>query len=174
MHNIEQLKKEMFQLPLPCLLNGVHLQTFSQTNSSDEESAVRWLDLRRRAFARQSVGVRDWSVEEFRGEMMEKGWWSPEHLWFAESDESESNELLGAICLAIRGSGEAAVPVVHWLMVDPRHRRKGIATALLRQLELRSWELGYREILLETHSRWKAAGEFYRKQGFVPAGTADS
>ena len=47
------------------------------------EDVAVWLDLRRRAFARQRVGVRDWDASDFEREFLEKSWWRPDAMWFA-------------------------------------------------------------------------------------------
>jgi GNAT superfamily N-acetyltransferase len=68
--------------------------------------------------------------------------------------------------MAMRGEPANAHPVVHWLMVDPAWRRRGIGRLLLEHLETAAWGLGYREIFLETHAGWKAAANFYKSLGF--------
>ena len=68
--------------------------------------------------------------------------------------------------LALRGADEAARPVVHWLAVLPAWRRRGIGRLLMSVLEARAWELGYREVWLETHAAWEEAVRFYRALGY--------
>lgn len=83
-------------------------------------------------------------------------------MWFAETDE-----VAGSITLASRDAGGVSKPVVHWLMVDPRWRRHGIAKLLLRTLETTVWKMGQRQVWLETHSAWTKAEQFYRAMGYA-------
>ena len=69
----------------------------------------------------------------------------------------------------MRGEPGSAKPVVHWLMVHPRWRRRGIAKCLMAHLELAAWNAGHRAIYLETHTAWQAAAEFYSAMGYQPA-----
>jgi GNAT superfamily N-acetyltransferase len=82
-------------------------------------------------------------------------------MWFAESDG-----ILGSVTLARRDSHTSSKPVVHWLMVDPRWQRRGIARLLLTTLEASVWDAGERQIWLETHSAWTKATQFYRAMGY--------
>jgi GNAT superfamily N-acetyltransferase len=65
----------------------------------------------------------------------------------------------GAVC---------TIPVVHWLLVDPAWRRRGVGRLLMLHLELAAWHDGYREIELETHAGWGAAVAFYQSMGYAP------
>jgi hypothetical protein len=40
-------------------------------------------------------------------------------------------------------------------------------------LEARAWELGYREVCLETHAGWEAAVRLYRAMGYREAAKRD-
>jgi len=130
-----------------------------------------WLDLRRRAFARQKLGVRDWAAEDFCREFLEKGWWRPETMWFAEASsvEGEPPRAVGTITLARRGEGPGAKPVVHWLAVRPGFRGRGIGRLLLATLEAAVWDDEGRQVWLETHSAWAQAARLYTAAGYVPA-----
>ncbi|HEX4128456.1 MAG TPA: GNAT family N-acetyltransferase [Pirellulales bacterium] len=126
----------------------------------------RWLELRQRAFARQRVGVGTWSRADFERELLMKPWWRPERVWFAEP-RGESSPV-GMVTLAERGRGTAAVPVVHWLALLPTWRRRGIGRLLMNAVHRAVWNAGGREIRLETHSAWTAAGKLYEALGYVP------
>jgi GNAT superfamily N-acetyltransferase len=145
----------------PCLAGpeGVRLRTYVVP----ADTAV-WLDLRTRAFAGSPLGVRPWTADDFDREFLAKPWWRAEHLWFAESDSP-----VGTVTLAFRGAGEAARPVVHWLAVAPEWRRRGIGRLLVSAVEARAWELGYREVWLETHAAWEEAVRLYRALGYGEA-----
>jgi GNAT superfamily N-acetyltransferase len=160
MTSVLQMTKHLEWIERPPSVAGVRLRTFGQ--AADVEA---WLALRDRAFARERVGVRAWSGVDFRGEFQERWWWRPQWMWLVEAEE---RELIGSVTLAMRGEPEAAKPVVHWLMVAPRWRRRGVGRLLLSHLEQAAWEEGYREIWLETHAQWKAAVEFYEALGFKP------
>ena len=135
---------------------GVVVRTFAGESDID-----RWLELRDRAFAEQSPGVRLWTRADFTVEFLDKPWWSPERMWFAEA-----NDVVGSVALAVRGHQAAATPVVHWLMVSPEWRRRGVGELLVNTLEAACWNAGYRRVALETHTGWLAAEAFYRALGY--------
>jgi GNAT superfamily N-acetyltransferase len=133
-----------------------------------------WLEIRRKAFARQKLGVRDWSRSDFESEFLAKPWWKPEALWFARSGDlagSAGRDLgagldLGTVTLGWRGPADTGKPVIHWLAVLPRERRKGIARLLVRHIEQLVWDSGRREIYLETHAAWTEAAALYQALGY--------
>ena len=158
--------------PLP----GVTIRCFRP------EDVDRWLALRQRAFAREKLGVREWSAADFEEEFLTKPWWNPAHCWLAEATSSNfpadqpvapgvgqaTSPLLGAVAMALRGQSPTAKAVVHWLMVEPRFRRRGIAHQLMNTLEAAAYAAGYREVHLETHAAWTSAAEFYTRLGYRP------
>ncbi|HJT34736.1 MAG TPA: GNAT family N-acetyltransferase [Pirellulales bacterium] len=125
-----------------------------------------WLELRRRTFERELPAIRAWSRDDFQAEFMAKPWWSPERLWFAEAALSDNQvaSAIGAVALAMRAGDQ---PVIHWLMVLPEWRRRGVGRLLLNALEVACWDAGYRRIGLETHAAWSSAVEFYRAMGYL-------
>ena len=135
----------------------------------DEDIAI-WLALREQAFAHQKVGVRQWDADDFRRELLDKPWWRPEWMWFAETTAAQPTEPIGTITLAIRQSAIGAVPVVHWLCVLPRWRRRGVAKVLMNTLEQAAWDAGYREVALETHEAWREAAAAYEALGYKVEG----
>jgi GNAT superfamily N-acetyltransferase len=142
-------------------LPGVRLRQFAGLGDIDA-----WLELRRRSFESEPVSVRPWARTDFQAEFLDKSWWSPERLWFAEF-EAETNghalaQPVGTIALAQRGT----LSVIHWLCVLPEFRRRGIGRLLMAALETRCWDAGEREVGLETHSQWNAAVKFYTALGY--------
>jgi GNAT superfamily N-acetyltransferase len=133
-----------------------------------------WLYLRERAFARQRPGVRAWTESDFAAEMSSKAGWTAERTWLAidilesDADFSGGGEVIGAVTLADRAGAAAVVPVVHWLLVDPRYRQRGIGRWLMAKLEAAAWRAGHREVRLETHAGWVAAVRFYEALGYRP------
>ncbi|HEY4235385.1 MAG TPA: GNAT family N-acetyltransferase [Lacipirellulaceae bacterium] len=125
-----------------------------------------WLELRRRAVAWLKPAVRAWTVDDFLAEMSGKTWWREEWTWLAMG---QAEQILGSVTLAVREGAAGEVPVVHWLLVDPRWRRLGIGRVLLLRLEQAAWDAGWRELQLETHANWKEAVAFYQSMGFEPA-----
>jgi GNAT superfamily N-acetyltransferase len=160
MTTVLQMTKRLESAPEVTSVGGVALRAFRP------DDVAAWLALRDRAFARERVGVRAWAETDFRCEFQDRWWWRPQWMWLAENEE---RGLVGSVTLAMRGEPEAAKPVVHWLMVAPRWRRRGVGRLLLSHLEQAAWEAGYREIWLETHARWKAAVEFYEALGYRAA-----
>ncbi|MBX9787940.1 MAG: GNAT family N-acetyltransferase [Pirellulales bacterium] len=162
MPSVLQMRKNLVVPPSVAKVAGVRVRAFS-----GEVDIEPWLELRRRAFARARVGVREWTAEEFRQELSGRWWWSQQRLWFADSIDPARHSPLGAIACAQRGSAaEPGPPAVHWLMVDPAARRQGIGRLLLAVLERHCWELGLREVCLETHAEWRAAVALYRATGY--------
>jgi ribosomal protein S18 acetylase RimI-like enzyme len=141
---------------------------FTTRHFAHAEDVDAWLNIRHRAFAREKIGVRQWTSGDFEAEFLAKPWWSPELLWFAEADADAQNPSrpVGTVARALRGSGPEARPVVHWLAVHPAWRRRGIGRLLLSQLHQSCWDAGYRQIWLETHVGWEAAVRLYRDLGY--------
>lgn len=168
MASVLQLTRRLIERPVPEPVSGLVLRTYA-----GPDDCPRFLSLRERAFARQSVGIRSWDSADFAVEYLEKPWWRPEHLWLVEAADAAAAAgdppLLGSVTLALRGSGTGAQAVVHWLMVDPWVRRRGLGRWLLATLESRAWDLGFREVSLETHAAWTAAGRLYERHGYRPA-----
>jgi GNAT superfamily N-acetyltransferase len=146
--------------PIP-VVPGVTVRTYAGS-----EDIAAWLAIRQRAFAREKLGVRDWNVEDFLQEFFHKPWWNPERFWLAETD----HEPIATVTMALRGEAPRAVPVVHWLAVAPRQRRRGVGRMLIATLEAAAWDDGYREVRLETHVKWDKALALYTALGYKPQG----
>jgi GNAT superfamily N-acetyltransferase len=116
--------------------------------------------------ADQTPRIRTWSKSDFSTEMQSKSWWRNERMWLAFEDETAAP--IGAVTLALREGAVARVPVIHWLLVDPALRRRGIGRLLMSHLELAAWNDGWREIELETHAGWRDAVAFYYSIGYAP------
>jgi GNAT superfamily N-acetyltransferase len=170
MSSVLQLAHSLAIRPPRIEVPGVSLRTFSQADPG--EDVDRWLELRRQAFARERLGVRHWDRNDFQQEMLGKQWWHAGRTWLAEVDTAvdtpdEAREhLIGAVTLAMRGTGEAAVPVVHWLIVRPPWRRRGVGRMLMATLEAECWDQGFRQVRLETHAGWRRAVQFYERLGY--------
>lgn len=168
MAQVIHLTHRLSQRPTPEPVAGVNLRHFR-----GPEDIEPWLELRHRAFARLRVGVRQWSEADFEAELLAKPWWQPRRMWLAEPQKSARNlfsggGLVGTITMALRGEVASAKPVVHWLAVDPAWRRRGIGQLLVETLEAAAWDDGYRQVWLETHQAWAAAGQLYARLGYEP------
>ena len=162
---VMQLTRKLIERPAPPALDTVRLRPFQ--GRSDIEI---WLDLRRRAFARQKLGVRDWDAGDFQREFLDKIWWRPDAMWFAETQPLLiPTTPIGTVTLARRGDLPHAKPVVHWLAVLPSYRRRGIGRLLLATLEAAVWDAGGRQVWLETHGQWAEAVQLYKVLGYEPA-----
>jgi len=166
---ILQLSRELGERPEVVPLPGIHLRHYR----GHEDIAI-WLELRRRAFARQPLGVRDWSEADFEREFLQKHWWRAEAIWFAETQPALATPVatVGTVTLALRGVGVGAKPVVHWLAVLPSYRRCGVGRLLMHTLEATAWDKGARRIWLETHARWAEACQLYAALGYREADVA--
>lgn len=161
-----QLTKKLTVCPHAREVDGIRLRHYA--GPQDIET---WLDLRRRAFAREKVGIGNWTVYDFHREFLTKPWWRPETMWLAEAQPLLLPfTVVGTVTLARRGDEPDAKPVVHWLFVAPAHRRRGIGHLLLATLEAAVWDSGERQIWLETHAAWREALRLYESLGYEPAG----
>lgn len=162
---ILQMTRQLSEPPKPPESAGVRLRHYAGTHDIET-----WLDLRRRAFARQPLGIGAWDVADFEREFLHKPWWRPEVMWLAEADALlMPTKVIGTITLARRGEGPHGKPVVHWLCVLPTYRRRGIGKLLLRTLESAVWQSGGRQVWLETHTAWREALQLYESLGYHPA-----
>ncbi|MBL8829582.1 MAG: GNAT family N-acetyltransferase [Planctomycetaceae bacterium] len=141
---------------------GYSLRTFAGPADS-----YAWLALRTAAFAGETPTTGIWNQAHFQREFTDQWWWRPEWQWFA-SESTAPDRVVGSVTLALRGTPEQHVAVVHWLMVLPENRRHGIARALLATLEQTAYQAGYRELRLETHVNWRSAVRFYESAGYRP------
>ncbi len=146
-----------------------------------------WLQLHAAANPASHGSARRWGFHDFHREFLDKPWWRPESMWMARvndpSDETRGDghgveqtgafaptrwPLIGTVTLGMRGRQGQEQPVVHWLLVAPHWRRRGVGRMLLSAVECECWKLGYPEIQLETLSHWTEAVAFYQAMGFVP------
>lgn len=166
---VRHLLKRLVERPVEVSGPGVVLR-----NYGGERDIEPWLGLRRVAFARERLGVRDWIRADFEAEFLSRWWWKPERMWLAETVTASSGSkfplpIVGTVTLAFRGEQSPSVPVVHWLAVHPKWRGQGIGRLLMAQLEATAWDLGERQISLETYDAWTGAAAFYHKLGYLPA-----
>jgi GNAT superfamily N-acetyltransferase len=181
MNRVVQMVKTLQEAAKPASVEGFVLRSFE-----DPRDLAGWLALRQRTFAREKLGVRDWGETDFRQEFSSKPWWNPQYCWLIETNQTKSflklpvlsgpasagnTQIVGSVTLAMRTGANADRAVVHWLMVHPRYRSHGLGRWLLASLEAQAWELGHREVYLETHSAWEAATRFYRASGYEPVAT---
>jgi GNAT superfamily N-acetyltransferase len=165
MPSVLQLTKKLLEQPQIVDLPGFQLRHYQ-----GPEDVEFWLELRRRAFARQKLGVGNWDRADFEREFLAKPWWTPESMLFAESvGQSGANAVVGTVTLARRGESPDARTAVHWLAVLPSYRRRGVGRLLLTAVEAAAWQAGSRQVWLETHAQWLEAAALYRALGYVPS-----
>lgn len=158
---ILQLYKQLVERPEPC-----HPAAMTVRHWHDGDVAA-WLALRDAAFTGQSPGVRPWTADDLAREVTSQPWWRPERMWLAEAEAADvAMQLAGSLIVSQRGRGELKRPALHWLMVLPAMRRRGIGGCLLAHAEAACWDAGQREIVLETHAGWREATRFYERQGY--------
>jgi GNAT superfamily N-acetyltransferase len=172
MANVLQLRRRLDQRSEIDSVAGIEVRHYL-----GEQDIPTWLELRHQAFARQRIGVRQWARDDFLAEFVSRWWWQPHCMWLAENiDDAQTaphagvpRQLVGTVTLAMRGEAHQSAqahPAVHWLMVRPAWRRRGIGRLLMAHLEAAAWDAGRREIWLETHAAWEAAVKFYQSMGY--------
>jgi len=160
---ILHLRRELLNPPVERVPAGIEIRTFVVPD--DVEG---WLQLRHRATAGLTPPVREWTRDDFEAQLLCKPWWRDDWTWLSIDPSRAGSAVIGAVKLAMRSSAAADVPIVHWLLVDPACRRRGIGRMLTSQLECAAWKAGWRQIELETHSGWKEAAAFYQSMGYAP------
>jgi ribosomal protein S18 acetylase RimI-like enzyme len=80
------------------------------------------------------------------------------------ADAENAGPCLGLVAL-VRAGGAGEAPAVNWsvawLLVDPRHRRLGIARSLVLVAVAAAAERGAVRVTAETRSDWTAARRFW-------------
>jgi GNAT superfamily N-acetyltransferase len=162
---ILHFRKQLVAPPVATIAAGIHVRHLTVPNDTPA-----WLALRERAMAGQVPDVRNWTRADFRREFVEKDWWNELHAWAAVDGDAGDNSqaVIGSVILGLREGAGGAVPVVHWLLVDPAFRRRGVGRVLMSHLEQAAWDAGWREVQLETHAGWKDAVAFYQSMGYAP------
>ncbi|MFD1020864.1 GNAT family N-acetyltransferase [Thalassobacillus hwangdonensis] len=61
---------------------------------------------------------------------------------------------------------EAGVGRIVRMSVEKNYRRRGIAKRMLDRLEAKALEMGYQQLVLETHEGWQSAVGFYSANGY--------
>jgi GNAT superfamily N-acetyltransferase len=125
-----------------------------------------WLEIRERAFAGQIAAGRPWTEHDFRREFLEKPWWRPEWMWFAEEGNQPCRPIGGLGVAAMRPIQDGAASI-QWLLVLPEHRRRGVGRCLITALEAAAWTTGFRTVVAETLGAWDAAIRFYESIGYT-------
>jgi len=164
MPTVLQLTKRLIAPPQPVEVPGITLRHYR-----GRSDIADWLEVRRRAFARQKVGIGQWNEVDFEREFLAKPWWRPAAMWLAEAQPLlMPSEIVGTVTLARRGNPPDDKPVVHWLAVVPSFRKRGVGRLLMATLEQAVWDAGERQIWLETHEAWAEAGRLYKALGYEP------
>lgn len=127
-----------------------------------------WLAIRNAAFAEQIAGTRPWDEADFRRDFLEKPWWRPDWMWFAEPAAPDGGgvQAVGVVALKRSLPRDAPAGSVQWLAVLPAWRRQGVGRLLMATLERAAWEAGLPVVTAETLREWDAAVRFYQALGY--------
>lgn len=158
MSSVIAMQKQLQQAPNYVVLPRVELRNFADTCD-----VSRWLELRARALP-HTVRGRPWSKYDFAREFQQRDWWCNARMWFAQD---KNRQTLGTVTLGERGVPGRSEPSIHWLLVDPDHRRQGIGRVLVAAVEEACWQTGRTKTTLETLSSWTDAVAFYETLGYA-------
>lgn len=91
----------------------------------------------------------------------------PDHALLAARVDGECvGTATGAVCQGLYGGADAYL-VIEDVVVDPAHRRRGIATALLEELERFARERSCKQMILLTETCREDAAALYKAAGFA-------
>ncbi len=159
MVSVITMRKQLRSVPESVVVPGIRLRSYA-----GDGDIPRWLGLQTRSLP-HSVAGRPWTEEDFTREFLEKPWWRPARMWFAQSRDVNVRTL-GTITLGERGLAGRSQPSIHWLLVDPDYRRQGIGRFLVAAVEKTCWHAARRAITLETLTSWTDAAAFYEALGY--------
>ena len=79
-------------------------------------------------------------------------------VWSAVRTDGAAQGLISLAEAAVSGKRRCSIP---WLVVDPRDRRRGVATGLVRVALAAAAEAGATDVSVETLATWRAAAAFW-------------
>jgi GNAT superfamily N-acetyltransferase len=116
-----------------------------------------------------ALHVHFWGEPSDVGEMtraLERLGTDPNHILLAARDDGQCiGTATGVVCHGLYGGFDSYL-VVEDVVVDPAHRRKGVATALLGALEQAARERDCQQVMLLTESVRDDAVALYRSAGY--------
>lgn len=159
-----QMTKKLLSPPEPPSVAGICLRHYR--GLADAEI---WIELRRRAFANEKLGVGSWNsrlcprvlgeeLVEPPGDVVRR-----DRFAISGADGSGHRDACTTRRPARRTGG------IHWLAVLPGWRRRGVGRLLVTTLEAKVWQAGHRQVWLETHAQWGEAARLYESLGYEPA-----
>ena len=153
-------------------VGGISLRHFESQRHADE-----WLDIHAAVFA-QGTSHRPWTRQDFARELLDKTRWDPRRMWLAvtnlqrqpDCDTSvvpdSASAIVGTVTCGQRTRAGGELPVIHWLMVRPAWRGRGIGRLLVSALEQDCFDAGETVVGLETLSDLTAAVALYQALGY--------
>jgi len=129
-----------------------------------DQDVARWNALWERVSPELGL-KRNWSEHELAVEFAAPRGKLRRPAWLATSHGDGSESVVGAISLTMP-SHHRDCPYVHWLLVHPEWRRRGLGSSLLATAESYCRQQGWSSLRLETHRRWEAALAFYRRHRY--------
>ncbi|HZZ73420.1 MAG TPA: GNAT family N-acetyltransferase [Pirellulales bacterium] len=145
------------------------------------DDAELWIQLHNRVFLRENAQKRAWRLADFERGFLQKPWWRPARMWFAERVGSDSLEsgpgravvepsnpevAVGSVVWGESGRPPNVRQTVQWLAVLPEWRGRGIGRALMEALERSCATAGFRTLELETSADWESAVRLYHRLGY--------
>ena len=124
-----------------------------------------WMGVIRSAFGDFVAG---WDADRFRAEFVSQPQFDKAGVFFVTS----RGRAVGTAMAWTDSAEETALGRLHWLGVDPAHRRKGIARALVLMVLRRLQQRGFEEVYLTTEAFREGAIALYRSLGFRAAAAA--
>ena len=143
------------ELPLD-LPEGCSFRTY---RPGDEHHWIRLFDL---VFRDLLGSFRPWTHEQFRVQFLDRPVFQAERLFFL----CQEDRPVGSITAWTGDEEGRAVGIVHWVMLDPELRGKGLGRPMMVQCMNRLREEGWPEAFLTTRANLNMAILLYERMGF--------
>ena len=139
------------------------------------QESLAFLERNDRWYADERVRVGSWDAAEAlalakaeTAQLLPQGLDTPDQFLRAVYDEAR-RERVGEVWYCIQKAHARPEVFVYWVGINEGHRRRGIATEVLREVETEARKIGAGRILLSTAGDNAPALALYTRLGFHPS-----